>query len=47
MSHNEKIEYDIERENFLKELGLNIVHLLDIDIKKNIENVMKYLDKII
>lgn len=46
-SHNEKAEYDIERENFLKELGLTIIHLLDIDIKKNMQNVLDYLDKII
>jgi len=46
-SHNEKAEYDVERENFLKELGLDIIHLLDIDIKKNMQNVLDYLDKII
>jgi len=40
VSHNEKVEYDTERDAFLKGLGLNIVHLLDKDIKKDIQLVL-------
>jgi very-short-patch-repair endonuclease/thiamine kinase-like enzyme len=42
-SHDFKGEYDAERENYLKNLGLNIVHFEDIRIKKDLDNVMQEL----
>ena len=42
-SHNFKIEYDKIREDYLIHLGLNIIHFNDIDIKRNLDGVMKYL----
>ena len=42
-SHNEKFEYDIKRKEYLRSLGLEIIQLLDIDIKKNLDDVMTYL----
>ena len=42
-SHNFKVEYDRIRENYLKNLGLNVVHFDDIDVKKNLNGVIEYL----
>jgi very-short-patch-repair endonuclease len=39
-SHNYKEKYDIERENYLRSLGLNIFKIPDIEIKKNLSWVM-------
>ena len=39
-SHDLKIEYDKERENYLKSLGLKIFRIPDIDVKKNLDGVM-------
>ena len=43
ISHNVKIEYDKIREKYLKSLNLNIIHFDDIEIKTNLDSVMKYL----
>jgi len=42
-SHDYKIDYDKDREEYLKSLGLKVIHILDIDIKKNLDEVMKWL----
>jgi very-short-patch-repair endonuclease len=39
-SHDSKIEYDKERENYLKSLGLKIFRIPDIEVKKNLDGVM-------
>jgi very-short-patch-repair endonuclease len=39
-SHNDKGEYDIRRENFLKSLHLEIVHFEDIAVKKAMDGVV-------
>lgn len=41
--HELKMEYDQKREEYLTSLGLHIVHFPDIEIKKNLCNVMEYL----
>lgn len=38
--HDSKIEYDKERENYLKSLGLKIFRIPDIEVKKNLDGVM-------
>ncbi|MCC7160722.1 DUF559 domain-containing protein [Candidatus Nomurabacteria bacterium] len=38
-SHDNKIEYDAERDAFMKDLNLEIIRILDIDVKKNMGNV--------
>lgn len=43
-SHDEKVEYDEERDNYLESLGLKILHIQDIDIKKNLGGVMEFLE---
>ncbi len=42
-SHDEKIEYDEQRDNYLRSLGLEVIHISDLDIKKNLEGVLLYL----
>ena len=42
-SHNDKVKYDKKRENYLTNLGLQIIHYQDIDIKKNLNNVIENL----
>ena len=42
-SHDEKAEYDAKRDEFLEGLGLTVIRLLDIDVKRDLDSVMKYL----
>ncbi len=42
-SHDDKAEYDAERDAFLIGLGLKVVHLRDDDVKKNLAGVMDFL----
>jgi very-short-patch-repair endonuclease len=42
-SHNDKVEYDIERDNFLKSVGLIVIHYTDRDVINNIEGVLEDL----
>jgi len=44
-SHALKGEYDTERDKYLKSLGLKIFHILDTDIKKNMNGVLIWLKK--
>ena len=43
-SHDDKQEYDVQRDAYLRGLGLNVLHVQDIDVKKNLSGVM-YLVK--
>jgi len=38
-SHNNKLEYDSERDAFMKDLNLQIIRIADLDVKKNMEAV--------
>ncbi|MDO9577145.1 MAG: DUF559 domain-containing protein [Candidatus Cloacimonadales bacterium] len=42
-SHNDKVEYDKIRENYLISLGLYILHYDDMEIKKNLNSVVENL----
>ena len=42
-SHDNKQEYDAARDEYLETLGLEIIHIADIDVKKNISAVMTML----
>lgn len=42
-SHNNKENYDKNREKYLQDLGLNIIHIFDVDIKGNLEGVLQFL----
>jgi very-short-patch-repair endonuclease len=40
-SHNYKFEYDISRQSKLESLGIKILRFNDIDVKKDINNVLR------
>ena len=42
-SHDNKQEYDAVRDEYLKSLGLEVIHVTDIDIKNNLGAVMTML----
>ena len=42
-SHDDKIDYDIERDKYLKSLDLKVVHISDIDVKKNMNAVYRFV----
>ncbi len=42
-SHDDKVEYDAERDTFLESLGLTVIHIPDLDVKKNMSGVMEML----
>jgi hypothetical protein len=42
-SHDNKQEYDAARDEFLQSVGLTVIHIQDIDIKKQLNNVMEML----
>jgi very-short-patch-repair endonuclease/restriction endonuclease S subunit len=42
-SHDDKEEYDQERDVFLESLGLGVIHITDTDVKKNLSGVMEWL----
>ncbi|MCX6147271.1 MAG: DUF559 domain-containing protein [Candidatus Kapabacteria bacterium] len=44
-SHDDKQEYDAERDAFLIGLGLEVIHISDIDVKTNLSSVFKMLDE--
>ena len=43
VSHDFKYDCDLQRDTFLKELGLNIIHIPDSDVKRDINAVINYL----
>ena len=40
VSHNEKIEEDEIRGNYLNSLGLAVIRYADLDVKSNLDNVI-------
>jgi len=40
-SHDSRLEYDRERDAFMKDLDLQIVRILDTDVKKNMASVYR------
>lgn len=43
-SHDDKQSYDDGIDSFLKELGLTIIHILDVDVKNNLSGVIILLE---
>ena len=43
-SHDNKKEYDEERDAYLKGLGLTVIHISDKDIKANLGNIILFLE---
>ena len=42
-SHDDKVEYDAQRDAFLMGLDLTVIHLRDGDVRKNLAGVMDFL----
>ncbi len=42
-SHDDKQDYDAKRDKYFKNLGLEVIHINDLDIKKNLNGVMEML----
>ena len=42
-SHDDKIDYDIERDKYLESLDLKVVHIADIDVKRNMDAVYRFV----
>ncbi len=42
-SHDNKYEYDQERNAYLRSLGLFIIHVIDVEITENMDSVLKAL----
>ncbi|MBL4744427.1 MAG: DUF559 domain-containing protein [Cycloclasticus sp.] len=42
-SHDDKQEYDAKRDAYLEGLGLTVIHILDADVKNNLEGVISWL----
>lgn len=43
-SHDDKQEYDALRDEYLKSLGLVVIHITDFEVKENMDAVMQYLN---
>lgn len=43
-SHDDKQDYDAERDAYLQSLGLTVIHIPVIDVMKNMDSVMKMLE---
>ncbi len=46
ISHSFKNDYDETRDAYLKNLGLNVVHIDDKEIKYNLDGVLMYLENV-
>ncbi len=42
-SHDNKLEYDLKRDEYLKSLGLQVIHFSDSDVKNNMSVVLEYI----
>ena len=43
-SHNEKEKYDEERDSYLMSLGLRVIHIEDISVLNDINQVLQFLN---
>ena len=44
ITHNEKADYDADRDDYLKSLGLTVIHINAKDILNNLDGVMQMLN---
>lgn len=42
-SHDQKVEYDKNRDAYLGSLNLRVIRILDADVKRNLDGTMRYL----
>ncbi|MDR0741215.1 MAG: DUF559 domain-containing protein [Rickettsiales bacterium] len=46
-SHDNKHEYDLKRHNYLENLGLTVIHIHDLDVKRKINEVLHLIENLI
>ena len=46
-SHDNKLSYDMKRDEYFISLGLQIIHFADMDVKNNIGVVLEYIGRFI
>ena len=46
-SHDNKLEYDLKRDEYLKSFGLQVIHFADDNVKNNIGVVLEYIGNFI
>ncbi len=46
-NHNDKLEYDAKRQEYLESLGLIVFRVADIDVKNNMDGVLDHLNNFI
>ncbi len=44
LTHDFKVEYDKKRDEYFGGLGLPVIHILDIDVKKDLASVFSFLE---
>lgn len=44
-SHDDKAEYDAQRDAYLSGLGLNVIHVLDRDVRQDLAAVVDFLEQ--
>ena len=44
-SHDGKVDYDKKRDKYLKEQGLAVIHIHDLEVKTNMEGVLEFIKK--
>ena len=42
-SHDNKYEYDKERDEYMKALGIHVLRISDIDVKRDMQNVLTWI----
>ena len=42
-SHDNKVEYDNERDNYMKSLGIYVLRISDKDVKQDMQNVLTWI----
>ncbi len=43
ITHDGKIEYDEQRDDYLKSLGLKVIHIPDLQVRNNLSGVMEFV----
>lgn len=46
-SHDDKQKYDAQRDEYLRKLGLTIIHIDDLDVKNNMAQVLYSIERFI
>ncbi|MBR6838017.1 MAG: endonuclease domain-containing protein [Alphaproteobacteria bacterium] len=42
-THDNKFEYDMKRDDYMKSLGINILRIYDIDVKRDMNTVLFWI----